>query len=362
MSNIEFDYADPNYYPPSYKNRNSWPDKKLAFSSKCIEDSDPFKEESMSSPKKPKKKSSRTKLNENNKNFRTGRWTKEEHKKFLEAIELYGRDWKKVQGYVGTRTSTQARSHAQKVLPHPSKVDGVIGSHNSTATTLTKSSPLSNKGVFETEFKKLPSVSDDDNSSEFAIFKVEKVRKNVIGRDRVNSENNVFRIPVDNNDFGEVDHKRNKNYARKYSMNIEFSNTKNDLIGSPIKEPIKEHLDEDDEDGLHEEVLDVPLYKHKTVEPKSVETKFFGQDSNTFFKLHEEKEEMNLEQPPWCPDFPMDIDNHNGQFNSLNPFAGNCADENEDQVMASDSHDPFGADMDFDNDHCFVFNNQNFGW
>ena len=43
-----------------------------------------------------------------------GRWTKAEHKLFLEALGLYGKDWKKVQKYVGTRTTTQARSHAQK--------------------------------------------------------------------------------------------------------------------------------------------------------------------------------------------------------------------------------------------------------
>ncbi len=32
----------------------------------------------------------------------------------MEALEIYGRDWKKVQAHVGTRTTTQARSHAQK--------------------------------------------------------------------------------------------------------------------------------------------------------------------------------------------------------------------------------------------------------
>lgn len=32
----------------------------------------------------------------------------------MEAIDLYGRDWKKVQQHVGTRSSTQSRSHAQK--------------------------------------------------------------------------------------------------------------------------------------------------------------------------------------------------------------------------------------------------------
>lgn len=44
----------------------------------------------------------------------SGRWTIEEHKKFLEALDLYGKDWKKVQLHVGTRTTTQTRSHAQK--------------------------------------------------------------------------------------------------------------------------------------------------------------------------------------------------------------------------------------------------------
>lgn len=34
----------------------------------------------------------------------------------MKGIELFGKDWKKVQQYVGTRTSAQARSHAQKVL------------------------------------------------------------------------------------------------------------------------------------------------------------------------------------------------------------------------------------------------------
>ena len=44
----------------------------------------------------------------------TGHWSHEEHQKFLKALDLYGKNWKKVEEYIGTRNTAQARSHAQK--------------------------------------------------------------------------------------------------------------------------------------------------------------------------------------------------------------------------------------------------------
>lgn len=44
----------------------------------------------------------------------TGRWTQKEHVLFIEGLKMYGKNWKKVEGYIGTRTGTQIRSHAQK--------------------------------------------------------------------------------------------------------------------------------------------------------------------------------------------------------------------------------------------------------
>ena len=49
-----------------------------------------------------------------NNEYQAGRWSKEEHQKFIEGILKYGNEWRKVQKIIKSRSSTQARSHAQK--------------------------------------------------------------------------------------------------------------------------------------------------------------------------------------------------------------------------------------------------------
>ena len=50
------------------------------------------------------------------KNTNRGRWSYEEHIKFIESFVNYGKNWKTIQKYVGTRSCKQMTSHAQKFL------------------------------------------------------------------------------------------------------------------------------------------------------------------------------------------------------------------------------------------------------
>lgn len=56
---------------------------------------------------------------------KVGRWTPEEKQKFVEALKLYGKDWKNVEKFIGTRSGAQIRSHAQKFFINIEKTRGI---------------------------------------------------------------------------------------------------------------------------------------------------------------------------------------------------------------------------------------------
>ena len=54
-----------------------------------------------------------------------GRWTPEEHQRFLDALRIFGRRWRKAEEYIGTKTAVQIASHAQKFFTKIER-DGVV--------------------------------------------------------------------------------------------------------------------------------------------------------------------------------------------------------------------------------------------
>src|SRR3990167_2775485 len=75
------------------------------------------KDESVPTVKVKKEKKSRKSEDVGDKKVNsgvTGRWNKEEHDKFIDAIKQYGKDWKQVEQHIESRTGAQIRSHAQK--------------------------------------------------------------------------------------------------------------------------------------------------------------------------------------------------------------------------------------------------------
>jgi SHAQKYF class myb-like DNA-binding protein len=72
-----------------------------------------------STPSNLLQKKTLLKLNEQkieNNDLNGGRWTKDEQRRFAEAVLKFRNDWKKIQNHIFSRNITQVRSHAQKFL------------------------------------------------------------------------------------------------------------------------------------------------------------------------------------------------------------------------------------------------------
>ena len=170
-----------------------------------------------------------------------GRWNNEENIRFLKAIYNYGNDWKEVQRYVGTRTTNQVRSHAQKfIMKIKTFKDSEIGidftlkeiKKPSDIVDVIKKSEINNKNdnLLLLLNQKL-SEKIIKNSGNFNIFNI------------TNEANDIIKNSyIDNIENG--DNTIKSNIKEKEKNNINSENINNDIIAKQNKTNKNEELNE----------------------------------------------------------------------------------------------------------------------
>ena len=154
--------------------------------------------------------------------YACGRWKEDEHKRFIEAIIKYGNDWKQVQKHVRTRSSTQARSHAQKFFVKIKKAKLLNIKFDPTKASIKLFHELiqdSNPEDYEKIISTLTTIAFERNNSK-------KKKKNDHHKNNSNSTNDASNIP--NNSFiQEFNDKNNELKEATMHDNNDYKNIHN---------------------------------------------------------------------------------------------------------------------------------------
>ena len=162
-----------------------------------------------------------------------GRWSYEEHIKFIEGIIQFGKNWKNVQKYVGSRTSAQARSHAQKFF-------------------LKLKTMKNNKFNFDFSANNIKSLSDiidvikKENSNPEYIINILISLSDSISINEANSENDLCKRKNSDKDLKDKDKEKEKDRDKEKGKNeilIKKDNGDNNNNFNNIKKDEKIKLD-----------------------------------------------------------------------------------------------------------------------
>ena len=231
-----------------------------------------------------------------------GRWTREEHKKFIEGIIKYGNNWKQIQDYVNSRTSTQARSHAQKFFEKIKKNNslkslGTITVNNRNNFTNAIIQKLHN--TFKNSSQdKINSIVNKFLSLEYGLPK--KRKRNL--HNNYNSNNSTHLLLKKRKKIS------NKDYITKYAEYNEHEKKddleKNNFENENNYEVKSENYDKNDNENNYESVE----------EYRDLKTLKKDEKSNKFEKICEENNDNNK----------IGYNNNNNVFNNYNISGSNC--------------------------------------
>ena len=79
-----------------------------------------------------------------------GRWTKEEHARYLKAVDMYGTNYDMLESYIKTRTKTQIRTHHKafsKAAASPAEKSKSLKSFKEAVSKKKSAAPKKSKGA-----------------------------------------------------------------------------------------------------------------------------------------------------------------------------------------------------------------------
>ena len=182
-------------------------------------------------------KNKQRKNNISNIKYLSGRWKEDEHKRFIEAIIKYGNDWKQVQKYVKTRSSTQARSHAQKFFVKIKKAKVLDFNLDLSKTSI----KMFHDMIKEASTEKYNKILNALNSVAFERNnkKSKKEEKYVENNKNNNNINNNFI----NNNYFDFNNKKNNEFDKEKDFMMNNNNNLNESINNEIVNQINPNND-----------------------------------------------------------------------------------------------------------------------
>jgi SHAQKYF class myb-like DNA-binding protein len=159
-------------------------------------------------------------------NLNEGRWSYEEHIKFIEALVKFGKNWKDVQKYVGTRTTAQARSHAQKFL-----LKLKMFKTNNSSFDFSNSNIKNLLNVIE-EIKR--KKNNDEDEKQYVINTLINLS------DRITTENNIFNKHI--RKFKNIKKNKNMGQGENNANTILINDDKKNLNNSHCLTTINNEL------------------------------------------------------------------------------------------------------------------------
>lgn len=207
-----------------------------------------------------------------------GRWNDDEHLRFIEAISIYGNNWKEVQKYVGTRSSNQVRSHAQKfILKLKTFKDDSLG------IDLTDNSLKNLNDII----KVIKEIEKDNKNNNILLFMNQKLsEKNMkTNENTFNKNKKKGKIIKNNNDIKEnIDMNTNidiNNIVQKIdNKKLIFESNINAINNENINNYNYEDLNENKSKNNEEKKNEGNIIKNECVEDKEKNYYFDVDDKN----------------------------------------------------------------------------------